>query len=100
MLNDYFNDRSDGGIVTPLPQKHIDTGMGFERLVAVLQGKSSNYDSDLFTSIFNTMAKVGTYMRALLVQFFILYLLKSFSISIFIFAVCKGAVIQRCVRSI
>ena len=40
-------DRKADDSLTPLPNKVIDTGMGFERLCMALQGKSSNYDTDI-----------------------------------------------------
>ncbi len=52
------NNRNERGELEMLPAKHVDTGMGFERVCAVLQGKKSNYDTDVFTSIIDAVANV------------------------------------------
>src|SRR6478735_1962428 len=52
-----FN-RSKNASLEPLPQKHVDTGMGFERLVRVLQNKNSNYDTDVFTGTIAEIEKI------------------------------------------
>ncbi len=53
-----FNRKKDGSL-EPLPAKHVDTGMGLERLVRVIQGKTSNYDTDVFTSIISVIEKIA-----------------------------------------
>ncbi len=51
-----FNRLKDGSL-QPLPNKHVDTGMGFERLVRVLQNKTSNYDTDVFQPLIQFIAE-------------------------------------------
>ncbi|HEU4573590.1 MAG TPA: alanine--tRNA ligase [Chitinophagaceae bacterium] len=52
-----YNRKKDGTL-EPLPAKHVDTGMGLERLVRVLQGKHSNYDTDIFTTTITETEKI------------------------------------------
>jgi len=51
-------DRSSEGVLTPLPRPSIDTGMGLERIAAVLQGKLSNYETDLLSPIIDRAAEL------------------------------------------
>lgn len=51
-------ERDKNGTLTPLPKPNIDTGMGLERLAAVVQGVPSNYDTDLFSPIFQAIEKI------------------------------------------
>jgi alanyl-tRNA synthetase len=52
-----FNRKKDGSL-EPLPATHVDTGMGLERLVRVLQGKTSNYDTDIFSGTIAETEKI------------------------------------------
>ncbi|MDG1330971.1 MAG: alanine--tRNA ligase [Crocinitomicaceae bacterium] len=53
-----FNRKANGSL-EPLPAKHVDTGMGLERLAMALQGKQSNYDTDLFQGLIKHMEQVS-----------------------------------------
>jgi len=53
-----FNRQADGKL-KPLPARHIDTGMGFERLCRLLQGKQSNYDTDVFQPLIREISAIA-----------------------------------------
>ena len=53
-----FNRKKDGSL-EELPAMHVDTGMGFERLVRVIQNKTSNYDTDVFTGTIEAIEKIS-----------------------------------------
>jgi alanyl-tRNA synthetase len=52
-----YNRRTDG-VLEQLPNRHVDTGMGFERLCMITQGKKSNYETDLFQSVINEISSI------------------------------------------
>src|SRR5262245_49590770 len=52
-------ERTADGVLTPLPAPSIDTGMGFERIAAVLQNKESNYDTDVFTPLLSAIGELS-----------------------------------------
>ena len=51
--------RDAHGVLHDLPARHVDTGMGFERICAVMQKKAANYDTDVFTPLINMIAKLS-----------------------------------------
>jgi alanyl-tRNA synthetase len=63
-----YNRKADGSLVN-LPERHVDTGMGFERLCMILQGKTATYDTDVFTPIIAEIERLsgktygGSYAR-------------------------------------
>lgn len=56
-----FNRKADGSLEL-LPEKHVDTGMGFERLVRVIQGKNSNYDTDIFMPLISKIETISGFV--------------------------------------
>jgi alanyl-tRNA synthetase len=57
-------ERSADGVLTPLPAPSIDTGMGLERITAVLQGKESNYDTDVFMPLLTEIGRLSRHSYA------------------------------------
>ncbi|MEC9373988.1 MAG: alanine--tRNA ligase, partial [Planctomycetota bacterium] len=87
-----FN-RTESGL-KPLPAKHVDTGMGFERITRILQGKTSNYDTDVFTPLFsaiNSITNAPAYEGDLHAPRDIAYRVIADHIRTLVFAITDGA---------
>ena len=52
-------DRGNDGVLTPLPARHVDTGMGFERMLTILQGVDTNYEIDVFQPLMNHIGELS-----------------------------------------
>ena len=57
-------DRGTDGVLTPLPARHVDTGMGFERMLSILQGVDSNYETDVFQPLMNHIGELSEHPYA------------------------------------
>ena len=66
-------DRDPSGKLTPLPRPSIDTGMGFERICRLVQGTQTNYETDLFVSIFDRIQELAGHSNAQRVDDYIAY---------------------------
>ena len=86
--------RTTSGALEPLPAKHVDTGMGFERIVRVLQGKRSNYDTDVFAPLFEAIREAtgaGPYTGELEKPEDVAYRVIADHIRTLVFALADGA---------
>ena len=57
-------DRAADGALTPLPSRHVDTGMGFERMLSILQGVESNYETDVFRPLMDHIGELSQHPYA------------------------------------
>ena len=51
-------DRRDGGVLNPLPNQNVDTGMGLERMASVIQGVSTNFEIDIFKPVIQNISEI------------------------------------------
>jgi len=87
-----FN-RSADGTLTPLPAKHVDTGMGFERICSVLQGVGSNYDTDVFSPLMQHLSDLtgASYTRRLDREIDVAFRVVADHVRMLTFAITDGA---------